>query len=64
MLASRSCPVTGTVLTAAGGRWGVQEWAPTEQHDLGADATPDSILDWLRDTTSRVSTDTEAADGA
>jgi hypothetical protein len=51
MLASRDCPVTGTVLTAAGGKWGVQAWAPTEQQELGADATPDTVLEWLRNTT-------------
>jgi hypothetical protein len=29
----------------------VQAWAPTEQYELGADATPDALLEWLRNTT-------------
>jgi NAD(P)-dependent dehydrogenase (short-subunit alcohol dehydrogenase family) len=50
MLASRDCPVTGTVLTAAGGRWGVLSWAPTSDAELGAHATPEELLDWVRTT--------------
>ena len=48
MLASRDCPVTGAVLTAAGGRWGLATWEPGEEVDLGADATPDELLAWAR----------------
>jgi hypothetical protein len=48
MLASRDCPVTGTVLTAAGGRWGIAAWQPAEEVALGSDATPDDLLAWLR----------------
>lgn len=52
MLASMDCPVTGTVLTAAGGRWAVRRWASTEERDLGPDATPDDLLGWVRETTT------------
>jgi NAD(P)-dependent dehydrogenase (short-subunit alcohol dehydrogenase family) len=48
VLASRDCPVTGTVLTAAGGQWGIARWQPAEEIDLGSDATPDDLLTWLR----------------
>lgn len=48
MLASTDCPVTGTVLSAAGGRWAIQSWAPAEELDLGPDATPDDLLGWVR----------------
>lgn len=46
MLASQQCPFTGRVLTAAGGRWGIQHNDAPEQHDLGIDATPDDLLTW------------------
>ena len=52
MLASKDCPVTGTVLTAAGGRWAIQRWALTEERDLGPDAAPDDLLDWVREATT------------
>jgi hypothetical protein len=52
MLASAECPVTGTVLSAAGGRWAIQNWASTEERDLGPDATPDDLLDWAREATT------------
>jgi NAD(P)-dependent dehydrogenase (short-subunit alcohol dehydrogenase family) len=48
MLASRDCPVTGTVLTAAGGVWSVAAWQSAEEVDLGSEATPDDLLAWLR----------------
>lgn len=48
MLASRDCPVTGAVLTAAGGRWGMLALAATDETDLGAHATPEELLDWVR----------------
>ena len=43
LLASEECPVTGVVLAAADGWFGVRSWARTSGVDLGDDATPEDV---------------------
>ena len=48
LLASRDCPVNGTVLAGAGGRWSLQRLSSHGEHDLGGDATVEDVLIWAR----------------
>lgn len=45
-LASEECPVTGVVLSAADGAFGVRSWARSEEVDLGYDVTPEDVAKW------------------
>lgn len=47
LLGSRACPWTGTVLHAAGGRFGLGAFTLGPAHELGAAATPEQILSTL-----------------
>jgi NAD(P)-dependent dehydrogenase (short-subunit alcohol dehydrogenase family) len=44
-LASEACAVTGTVLSAADGWFGVRSWARTDGVELGGDVTPEDIAE-------------------
>jgi NAD(P)-dependent dehydrogenase (short-subunit alcohol dehydrogenase family) len=44
-LASEACAVTGAVLSAADGWFGVRSWARTDGVELGRDVTPEDVAD-------------------
>lgn len=47
LLGSRQCPVTGKVLHAAGGKFGLAEFQSTKEFDLGPTPTPEQVLEVL-----------------
>src|SRR5436309_525983 len=51
-LASEVCNVTGVVLGAADGWFGVRSWARSEGVDLGYDVTPEAVAERWNDIAS------------
>lgn len=52
VLASRQCPFTGRVVSAAGGAWSIQQIAASPRAELGPDASPEDVLAWAIQPTS------------
>ena len=49
LLGSRECPWSGKVLRAAGGTFSVGEFRTTRNHELGTQATPEAVLEVVRE---------------
>lgn len=49
LLGSRECPWSGKVLRAAGGTFSVGEFHTTRNHELGNQATPEKVLEVVRE---------------